>query len=60
MPKRIMPPASGPASRIVTAWPNRAQVIGGGEARGPRADDQNALAGLRSRLSERPALRDRR
>ena len=21
MPKRIMPPASGPASRIVTVWP---------------------------------------
>ena len=45
MPKRIMPPAIGPASTIFTRVAEAAQVIGGGQPRGPRADDQHALAG---------------
>ena len=49
MPKRIMPPASGPASRIVTAWPDAREVVGGGESRGPGADHQHALARATSR-----------
>ncbi len=43
------PPAIGPASWIVTAWPSRVEVVGGRQAGGPGADDQHALAGRRRR-----------
>ena len=45
IPNRIIPPAIGPASRIVTAWPSQRQVVGGREPRGPGADDEHPLAG---------------
>ena len=59
MPKRIMPPANGPASRIFTAWPRRAQVIGRGKPGGARAHDEDALAGPASASVELPAAPDR-
>ena len=60
MPKRIIPPGIEPASRIVTAWPAPGQVVGGGEPRGPGADDQHPLAARRRRgRLEAPALADR-
>ena len=58
MPNRIMPPASGPASRIVDGMAEAAQMIGGGEARRPRADDEDALARFALRLVEGPAPGD--
>ena len=54
-----MPPASGPASTIVTPWPSAAQVIRGGESRGTGADDEHALAALALRRGELPAEFDR-
>ena len=35
MPKRIMPPAIGPASLIVTAWPRRARWYAAASPEGP-------------------------
>ena len=55
MPKRIMPPASGPASRIVTACPARASWYAADRPEGPAPTTSTRLPARLRRRRELPA-----
>ena len=59
MPKRIMPPATGPASRIVTACPKRARWYAADSPDGPAPTTSTFLPVDALRRVELPAAAQR-